>query len=144
MMYAAAYAYFALLCALVLVIWRRGQGPMLRTIVAIALNSLIANAYTMASADTDPWWFFMFLDVLTARMIGWTYVAQIAMHSAYGLALYYGQPEPIKYWWMLTFVGYVQLLLVGGWWLSGRRFDLRRFRWLRRLAPAAHQKGVGG
>lgn len=152
-MITAAIGYFILLCSLILLITGRGRNAaMFRTILAIAFNSILANTYTLATGETSPWHVFMVLDVLAATIIlvqpagriqaiiGWTYVAQLAMHTGY--ALNGASADPVIYWWSLTVSGYVQLLLVGGWWARGQWPDFLRIRRQRKLAPASHQKSV--
>lgn len=154
-MLAAAIAYFAALYALVLVIvFTGGRGPMLRTILTIAAANALANAFTMTTSDTDPFWWFMAVDFTAAlvvlmwpagraqAVIGWSFVGKLAMHTGYGLTFLYGDPDAVKYWWGLTGIGFFQLLFVGGWWTYGRRPDLFDFCWVRGVFAASSSESV--
>lgn len=142
-MWIAGLAYAAFLALLVVVIAVRGSGPMLRTILAILGWFIAANAWTIPHGGGEPWALFFALDVVAAlvvlimpagkmqSLIGTTFLVKLAFDTAYGLAYFYGNPDPIKYWWSLVIIGFVQLLLVGGWWLSERYptlWGLRRIR----------------
>lgn len=134
-MFVAALIYFAVLILLtagmIVTEARSPSGaPKVRTIIAVAGNCLLANGYTALTRDTDPWAYFMALDLITATVIlyqpagrpqaiiGTLYLVQIAMHTAYGIAGLKG--DPIVYWWMLTVTGFLQLLFCGGWWIRDR------------------------
>jgi hypothetical protein len=127
---------------------------MLRTIVAIAATNALSNAYTIATWDSDPFYWFMVTDLTAAlvvllwpagriqAIIGWSFVGKLAMHTGYGLALLYGEPDPVRYWWSLTGVGFLQLVFVGGWWAYARRPDLFELRGLRRHPYPSPATGV--
>lgn len=151
----AAFVYFAALYALVLLILLKGdRGPMLRTILAIAASNALSNAYTIATRDSDPFWWFMAMDLAAAitvliwpagraqAVIGWSFVGKLAMHTGYGLALLYGNPDAQRYWWGLTIVGFLQLIFVGGWWVYVRRPDLFELRRVGRHPSSSPTKGV--
>lgn len=148
-MWIAGLVYTAFLGLLVIVIAVRGTLPMLRTILAIFGWFLAANAWTISHGGGEPWALFFALDVIAAlvilimpagkmqSLIGTTFLIKLAFDTAYGLAVFYGYPEPVKYWWALTILGFIQLLLVGGWWLSERfpsHVGLRRIRRFDRLS----------
>lgn len=155
-MYEAAYAYFACLYALAILILFSGErGPMLRTILAIAISNALANAYTLVTRDTDPFWWFMAVDFAAAAIvllqpagraqaiIGWTFIGKLAMHTGYGLTLLYGDPDAVRYWWALTLVGFLQLIFVGSWYAHSRwRPSLRDLCRVGRVASSASPPGM--
>ncbi len=150
----AALAYAGSLVLLVGLVWFRGSAPMLRTILAIFGWFVGANAWTISHWGGEPWALLFALDVIAAlvvlimpagkmqSLIGTTFLVKLAMDTAYGLALFYGHADPLKYWWALTGIGFVQLLLVGGWWLSERFPHLRGVRFIRRFDHSPRRAGM--
>jgi hypothetical protein len=99
-----------------------------RVITAIAINWCLGSAFTYFTEITDGWWFNILIDGLAAWVIlyspsgkcqsalGVSYCIQIAMHVGYGArVLLIGDADRWQYYNALTFIAWLQLLLVGGW-----------------------------
>jgi hypothetical protein len=111
----------------------KGNEQMIRTAMVIALNWAILTLYVLLTADNGGWWLYLPIDALSAfailyppagraqALIGWTYMAQIIMHVVFATS------NPLiadyAYWQILTWIAWVQLILLGGW-VSGRWFGL--------------------
>ncbi len=129
-----------------------GTRPMIRTAFAILANWIAGTVFVYATHIPDAWWFSFAIDAMAARlilhqpagsyqaMIGATYMAQLLLHVVYAFSSHTLGQE--IYWYDLTFLAYVQLLLMGGW-ICGK---LRRFIWERRhprLVGTASTTGLG-
>jgi hypothetical protein len=149
----AFISYLVLLAVLAgAVLLSRTVLAMKRVALAMVLNAAIAIGFTMATQQSDPWWFFMGLDFLTAlvvliqpagraqALIGWTYVAQIAVNTGY--ALNGASANAVARWWLITAIAFLQLLLVGGWLAYDKGYRLRGVRGARARAAAAHRARV--
>lgn len=107
---------------------------MIRTTMALLANWLVHVAYWYATNDPTPYFFSIGVDTLTAviiltrpagrmqAMIGWTLLVQIMVGFGYALAVktggYVVEAEH-RYWLWLDTIAAIQILLVGGWWISG-------------------------
>lgn len=127
-------AYRLALGALVLVTTFQGSEPMKRTIwtiVAVYALEMIAAywlwpgpiwATLMVAVDA------MACVVITIHpagrwqaMTGLSYILQIGGHVGYvARVLNDGSADINLYWWGLTVLGFLQLALVGGWWIHAR------------------------
>lgn len=105
-----------------------GIGPMRRTAIVLALNWLVNTAFVLATGVYDPWLFYLITDSISAwivlypprgrvqSLIGGTYLAQIVMHAVYGISKFlHPDISAERYWQVLTILGFVQLLIIGGW-----------------------------
>lgn len=154
-MWIAGYVYTACLALIFFAVWRRGPRPMMRTTMAIVGWFAAANAWTIPAGGGEPWALFFALDVIAAMvvlvmpagkmqsLIGTTFLIKLAFDTAYGIAYFKGVADPVKYWWALTLVGFVQLLLVGGWWLSEHYPSLAGIRHIVRFNRSPNSAGVG-
>lgn len=98
-----------------------------RCMVAVLLNWGAGMAVSMAGW-TDAWPVNIALDTLTAVVILWhpagrwqaalgvTYCVQLAMHIGYGVRRLLDYPaDAMSYYDWLTWVAFLQLLIIGGW-----------------------------
>lgn len=137
--------YLATMLALLIVTLCRGKARASGVVTVLMVNWLLQVAMIKATDEQFPWMFFLVVDYISAlsvygisnRRWGWgvivLYVAQIVCHAAYGIAEYrHGtnlQAAQYHYWWALTYTGWAQLAMVGGWMVHdivGRRFCARR------------------
>lgn len=102
--------------------------PVTRSVLAILLNWIAGIAFNHVTGVTDGWIFNFVIDTLSAiavlyrpagrwqAVLGVLFCAQIAMDAGYGLlrALHV-EADADKYYWALTRVAWLQLLLVWGW-----------------------------
>ncbi len=153
MEWAAILTYWGLLLALTCVVSVKGGGPMLRTVLTLLGVGLIQLAVAQfVSPETDAHvWIMLAVDstacaIITLRpagqwqsLIGLSYILQIGTHIGRLVA---NNPDMYFYWTGLTVCAYLQLVLLGGWWISGR---ISHLGWRRSPDPVASQarhKGV--
>ena len=125
-----------------------GTGPMFRTAAAILGNWIANTAFVMVTGIYDPWYFFIATDAIAAgivlyqpaqkvqAVIGWTYMAQIIIHVIYSIS-----PENVAkyaYWQTLTWVAFLQLVLLGGW-IGGYWYRRYRRPYPRRALDYEHE-----
>lgn len=153
--------YWIALGALMLCITFRGSGPMKRTAYTLLAVGMIG--YLLAEQAVFPQlaWptetyaiLMMIVDAIGATIIlihpagkvqsiiGLTFLLQIGVHAG---RVFNGQSADLNnYWWGLSLLAVLQLVLTGGWWVNEQ---LSRSRAVHRdspLASPAHRKGVGG
>lgn len=102
-----------------------GSAQMIRTGAAIFANWALGTAFVLLTGIYDPWWWFLALDAATAFVImyhpagrpqsaiGVTFIAQIIIHAVYAVSQ--RDIAAFAYWQILTWIAFVQLLLLGGW-----------------------------
>jgi hypothetical protein len=123
-----------------------GIGPMQRTAIALALNWLVNTAFVLSTKIYDPWLFYIIIDSISAwiilyqpagriqSVIGWTLIAQVVMHSVYGISKFlHPDISATRYWQVLTIIGFVQLMILGGW--AGGYWCRVGYRWIRSRYP---------
>lgn len=118
--------FLATMLALLIVALRRGKGRVVAIIAILLGNWLTQVGMVRATGEQFPWLFFIVTDYLSALLIytaggkRWglaiisIYAIQIICHAAYGLSQS-GYFEDYCYYWALTYTGWGQLLVVGGW-----------------------------
>lgn len=126
--------------------------PKRRTAIVLAGNWAVNTAYCLAVGVMDPWWWFLIVDAVSARivlyqpagkaqaMIGCAYMAQIIMHVVYAVSDQAIAADP--YWQVLIGLAFVQLFILGGWHI-GRRWIPARLRRGGRPAVAVAPRGEG-
>jgi len=121
--------YWIALAALTTCVLLKGSGPMKRTVATIFAVMLIQWAI-------DGWWpsvewaaMMIAVDTLACVIITWhpagrwqaitglSYILQIGVHL--GRIFNGDNADVISYWWGLSTLAILQLLLLGGWWLHG-------------------------
>lgn len=141
--------YEVALAALTTGIILKGTGPMRRTIATVFL-SLLAGLYFASLWPGVSWAIAMIvIDTLACIAITWhpagkwqsliglSYILQIGVHIGRIAAQ---NPDIVSYWWGLSILAFVQLLLIGGWWLyDGLGFHFRRSDPDSRPHPSRHQ-----
>lgn len=160
---ALQYGYWFLLGALVLltayrayITTFRGSLPMIRTVAAMLAVGLLslALAYGGNWVGEDYALAMMAADGVAAgivlihpagraqSVIGLTFLLQMGVYLA---RLFSGSSfDPDVYWWLLTVLAMLQLLVAGGW-IASEHFAWRAAVPGRRIDPdPAYRKGVGG
>lgn len=115
-----------------------------RSVVAIAFNWLAGTVYITETGDYTPWQFSLFIDSGAALAIlyhpagreqaflGWSYGLQIAAHIVFGALVTAGySPPQDAYYRYLTYIAFVQLLILGDWSIGGRLENYLRRLWPR-------------
>jgi hypothetical protein len=126
------YAYWTLLGALMLCIMSRGSAPMKRTILTLA--AVLAVSFVLTEAlvwPSEEWALVMMgIDAIAATVIlfhpagkaqsaiGLTFLLQIGVHA--GRVLNGSQADLNLYWWGLSILAFLQLAIIGGWWVHER------------------------
>jgi len=115
----------SMLALLIVALWR-GKGRAVAVIAVLLGNWLTQVAMIRVTGEQFPWLFFIVTDYLSALLIYATgarrwglaviflYSLQIVCHGAYGLTQG-GYLTDYCYYWALTYTGWGQLLVVGGW-----------------------------
>lgn len=121
--------------------------PIIRTASVLMANWIINTSFVLASGIYDPWFFYIVIDTFSAwailyqpagrmqSVIGWTFMTQIVLHAVYAIS----DPRiaSVSYWQALLALGFIQLLLLGGWG-GGNRLRVAYRRWHLRRACVAH------
>lgn len=146
--------------ALLLVSLWEGKSATIRTAIAMLANWCAQVAFYALTAMSTAWWFFLPLDVVTARyvlrnpsgklqgIVSFLLLAQIAFHAAYGINEMlngYSWGAEMKYWTFLTGIAALQAVSVGGGIGGGFlvRLYRRRFRRDHAMASAADLASAG-
>ncbi len=118
--------FLATMLALLIVALWRGKGRATATIGILLGNWLLQVAMIRATGEQFPWLFFIVTDYLAALVVyavggrRWSmaviavYVVQILCHAGFGMSSQSALVE-WRYYWALTYTGWGQLLVVGGW-----------------------------
>lgn len=142
----------AMLALLIVALWR-GKGRAAATTGILLANWLLQVAMIRATGEQFPWLFFIVTDYVAALVVygvggrRWSmaviaiYVVQILCHAAYGLSSRSALVE-WRYYWALTYTGWGQLLVVGGW--LGHDVVRRWVGSLRGTPPAVADSGTVG
>lgn len=72
-------------------------------------------------------------------MIGLTFLLQV---MAYIARIVTANPDFDIYWWELSLLAFLQLTILGGWWLHELADRSRAVPWFSRVAHSAHRKGM--
>lgn len=105
---------------------------MVRVALTLLISYWIKTQFASATGIADPWPFFIAVDAVAARIvlhqpagriqsvIGGMLLAGIMVSGIYAISPFLGgSPSSDAYLSLLTLLGYLQMLLLGGW-LSGR------------------------
>lgn len=115
----------AILGVTIVGLWRNRPTMVAVSLVLLA-NFGLANAFYGVTNDSHAWMLYLILDYLSAlavvafrpsrwvTMIALIYAAQILCHGAYAISRQ-GPWEQYNYWWMLTYTGWAQLIVLYGW-----------------------------
>lgn len=118
--------FFATLLALLIVSLVRSDGRMAGTAAILLVNWSLEVASIQITGEQFPWMIFLTVDYLSALAIlgiannRWQaaviaiYAAQLICHAAYALSPQ-GAWAQHRYWWSLTYTGWAQLVILGGW-----------------------------
>jgi len=105
----------------------RKQSAFVRCVVVQWANWLAGLAFVTLSGNATPWAFNILIDGIAAAIIlarpaakfqsvlGAIYLAQISISCGYGLNEIKDTAEPLIYYNMLSLLGWLQLLILGGW-----------------------------
>lgn len=145
--------FLASMLGLLIVAIMRGRGRAAGVVVVLLVNWLLQVAVIQATGEQFPWLIFIVTDYLAALVLyavggrRWSmaviaiYVVQILCHAGFGLSPKTALVE-WRYYWALTYTGWGQLLVVGGW--LGHDVVRRWVGALRRSPPVvADNGGVG-
>lgn len=122
--------------------------PLPRVALALFLNWGLNMAFVLTTGLFYPWYWFTLTDAAAATLvlhhpaakaqglIGWAYIAQIIMHLTFALSGNHFAGN--TYLQVLTVLGLVQLLVLGGW-ASGHRGKHFRSRGRRRPSRLVSQ-----
>lgn len=118
---------FALtILALFIVSAIRGDGRMTGTATILGINWLVEVGAVNLTGERFPWMLFLTVDYLSALgILGFAagrwqaaiigiYATQIVCHAGYGLSSE-GLWAQYRYYWALTYTGWAQLAVLGGW-----------------------------
>lgn len=133
MLWAIGYAYIGLLCALTAMVNRRGE-PMRRT--ALILFADMAFGYLYSFLFGGGWDYSLYMIAVNAiaclfitwnpagrwqALIGWSFILQIGTDTGRVASdIYFGTSDMYVVYWMTTALAYLQLVLLGGWWIDER------------------------
>lgn len=121
--------YWIALVALTLCVLLRGTGPMKRTVITIF--AVMGVQWMLSGWWPSVEWAAMMLtaDVFACIIITWhpagkwqaitglSYILQIGVHLG---RIFNGDSADVtSYWWALSLLALLQVLLLGGWWLHG-------------------------
>lgn len=140
MLWAIGYAYIGLLCALTLMVNRRGE-PMRRTAWILVADMAFGYLYSFAFGGGWDYSLYMILvNALACILITWNpagrwqsvigclFILQIGTDTGRVASdFYFGASDMWAVYWMTTALAYVQLALLGGWWIDERTGYLSRF-----------------
>jgi hypothetical protein len=120
--------YQLALAALTTGIFLKGTGPMKRTIAAV-FGSMVAGLAFSGLWPGEGWSALMIaFDALACIVITWhpagrwqsviglSYILQIGVHI--GRIANGDSADLVSYWWGLALLAVLQLLLIGGWWIT--------------------------
>lgn len=141
MLWLIGYAYIGLLCALTLIVSRRGE-PMSRTAWILVADMVLGYLYSFTlGGGWDYSAFMIFVNALACvfitwepagkwqSLIGWSFILQIGTDlGRVASEINTGHSDMMFVYWVTTGLAYVQLLLLMGWGLSNGRFVHYR-RW---------------
>lgn len=130
-MWGVGYAYIALLCALVLVTFRKGE-PMRRTVLTLFAVMIAAYAYSFALGGGLDYSVYMIgVNALACwaivrhpaarwqSAIGWSLLLQIGLDGgSVASELYFGSSDMWLVYISTVLLAFGQLLMVGGWYLD--------------------------
>jgi hypothetical protein len=132
---------------------------MKRTVLTLLVVYGLQLAYAGLIGYNTGWSIFMFcVDALACRIITWqpagkwqgyvglSFILQMGVHAGKAGAELLGYAPDINlYWWVLTALAFLQLALVGGWWLRGTNNNSNGHRSRGDQAPAqARAKSAEG
>jgi hypothetical protein len=132
--------YQIALAALTTAILLKGTWPMRRTIATVFLNMLAAWPLSNLWPGVEWAMAMMLIDAIACLVITWhpagkwqsiiglSYIIQIAVHI--GRIFNGDNADMDSYWWGLSMLAILQVLLIGGWWLNdglGLRLGWRRY-----------------
>lgn len=127
------------------------RGALARCSAVIILNWVLGYAFNEAFSTFTPWAWSTILDTISAIIVLWhpagrwqaligvTYALQLICHYAFALARWH----PHDYWFVLTAIAWVQLMILGAWG-CGRIFSHIKLRSDNPKTRASHNKGLDG
>jgi hypothetical protein len=150
------YAYWTALGALSLLIFAKGTGPMIRT--TIAMVAVLALSLTLHRFlwpfPSEPYCLTMLVaDALAAAVvlirpagraqaaIGITFLVQMGFYA--GRLLNGDRADFDNLWWGLSSMAFLQIVLVGGWWLYERAPRRRHLPGGGSVPASSHREGMG-
>lgn len=156
----SVWAYAAVLGVVTLIAAAKGDAAMRRTVAAIFTAWALDSAFIGLTGIPTPWLWFIIVDTLAARVVlfhprarlqgyvGACFVFQICVNLGYGVAYIRFGPgfeRSLLRWEVIEALGYLKLMMIGGWALSdavGRY--LARWRRDRPMAASPHPRGASG
>lgn len=153
MLWLIGYAYIGLLCALTLMVNRRGE-PMRRTAWILVADMALGYAYSFILGGGWDYSLFMILVNSLAcifvlwepagrwqSLIGWSFILQIGTDVGRVASEVNSGPIDIMFvYWATTGLAYIQLLLLMAWWIDERSGYSSR---LGTDLPARQTRGAG-
>ena len=140
MLWYIGIAYIGILCALTLLVNRRGE-PMRRTALVLFADMVFGYFYSFAFGGGWDYSVYMILINTLACMlvtwnpagrwqalIGWSFILQIGTDiGRVASDFYFGMTDMYFVYWATTALAYFQLLLLAGWVIDERAGYLSRF-----------------
>lgn len=151
------WPYLAPLIVVVMMTLSTGVATMRRTALVLFFNWLVNTLFVLTTQVYDPWAFFLAVDALSAMVllyqpagrvqavVGGLYMAQIMTHGIYGACKNFAAPSLSvdNYLQILDMLGFVQLILLGGW-AGGHWVRVAYRAWHRRRARVAEAQAHSG
>lgn len=140
MFWLIGYGYIGLLCALTLLVNRKGE-PMRRTALILLADMIAGYAYSFTLGG--GWDYSLYMIMVNAlacilitwnpagrwqALIGWSFILQIGTDTGRVASdFYFGTSDMYFVYWWTTLLAYLQLLLLAGWMIDERGGYLSRF-----------------
>jgi hypothetical protein len=147
------FGYQVALAALVVGVFIKGADPMRRTVAtifAVMIVSLLCSGLWPTPLYADA---MILADAVACLIITWnpagrwqsviglSFILQIGVHVGRLAAV---RPDMESYWWGLSGLAVLQLLLIGGWWINDVFLPFyRRWSGHHPLPHSARRSGVG-
>lgn len=150
----AQHWYWLALGALTLIVMIRGPRPMKRTALTLVANCILSLlfAWKMQWAASETYSLAMMaIDALSAivvlikpagkaqSMIGLTFLLQITVYFS---RLLTAEPNVDYFWWQLSVLAFLQLAILGGWWIHELGVRWRAVPWFGSLAHSSHRESM--